>query len=79
MFDLYNEPHPDTVMNTSEAWMCWRDGGYCPGIGWKTAGMQTLVDAIRYTGAENILLLVFTEFSVITIYFILPGPDYLEQ
>jgi endoglucanase len=42
-FDLYNEPHDIT-------WKCWRDG--CKlGEGWRTAGMQTLVDAVRSTGA----------------------------
>lgn len=43
IFDLYNEPH-------SISWRCWRDGCVLPD-GWRAAGMQTLVDAVRSTGA----------------------------
>jgi endoglucanase len=42
-FDLYNEPH-------DISWKCWRDGCVMPG-GWRAAGMQTLVAAVRATGA----------------------------
>jgi endoglucanase len=42
-FDLYNEPH-------DIGWKCWRDGCTLP-EGWRTAGMQTLVGAVRSTGA----------------------------
>ena len=42
-FDLFNEPHDIT-------WECWRDGCMLE-EGWRTAGMQTLVDAVRSTGA----------------------------
>ena len=42
-FDLYNEPH-------DISWKCWRDGCVMPG-GWRSAGMQTLVAAVRSTGA----------------------------
>jgi endoglucanase len=44
-FDLYNESH-------SISWQCWRDGCLVPG-GWRTAGMQTLVDAVRSSGARQ--------------------------
>ena len=43
VFDLYNEPH-------DISWQCWRYGCLLPG-GWRAAGMQTLVDAVRSTGA----------------------------
>jgi endoglucanase len=43
LFDLYNEPH-------SIDWQCWLNGCVLP-EGWRTAGMQTLVDAVRATGA----------------------------
>jgi endoglucanase len=43
IFDLYNEPH-------GISWRCWRDGCLLP-EGWRAAGMQTLVDAVRSTGA----------------------------
>ena len=43
IFDLYNEPH-------DISWLCWRNGCMLP-EGWRSAGMQTLVDAVRSTGA----------------------------
>jgi len=57
VFDLFNEPYPDRAASTTtQAWQCWRDGGTCPGIGYQVAGMQDLVDAIRATGAKNLIL-----------------------
>jgi hypothetical protein len=57
VFDLFNEPYPDrATATTTQAWQCWRDGGTCPGIGYEVAGMQDLVDAVRATGAKNVLL-----------------------
>ncbi|MBZ9642196.1 cellulase family glycosylhydrolase [Streptomyces sp. PSKA30] len=57
VFDLFNEPYPDRATSTAEqAWTCWRDGGSCPGIGYRVAGMQDLIDAIRATGAKNLIL-----------------------
>lgn len=45
IFDLYNEPF-------SIDWRCWRNGCLLPS-GWRTAGMQELVDAIRSQGADQ--------------------------
>ena len=45
VFDLYNEPHEIT-------WECWREGCTMPD-GWRAAGMQTLVDAVRSSGARQ--------------------------
>ena len=45
IFDLYNEPH-------DISWQCWRSGCVLP-EGWRTAGMQALVDAIRSAGADQ--------------------------
>jgi len=45
VFDLYNEP-----WNIS--WSCWLHGCYVAG-GWKTAGMQELVDDVRAAGATQ--------------------------
>ncbi|MFJ4624084.1 cellulase family glycosylhydrolase [Streptomyces sp. NPDC088812] len=57
VFDLFNEPYPDrATATTAEAWQCWRDGGTCSGIGYEVAGMQDLVDAVRSTGATNLIL-----------------------
>jgi hypothetical protein len=58
VFDLFNEPYPDRATSTTaQAWQCWRDGGTCPGIGYEVAGMQDLVDAVRATGAKNVIML----------------------
>ena len=59
VFDLFNEPYPDAAGNWSDpaaAWTCLRDGGTCTGIDYEVAGMQTLVDAVRATGATNVLM-----------------------
>jgi endoglucanase len=57
VLDLFNEPYPDRATSTADqAWACWRDGGTCPGIGYEVAGMQDLVDAVRGTGATNVIL-----------------------
>ncbi len=49
IFDLYNEPH-------DISWACWRDGCTTSG-GWQAAGMQSLVDAVRSTGATQPIML----------------------
>jgi endoglucanase len=49
LFDVYNEPR-------TLSWPCWRDGCMTPD-GWLTAGMQSLVDAIRSTGAKQPIML----------------------
>lgn len=59
IFDMYNEPH-------DVSWEVWRNGGEVdernsdPARGlhltYRTPGMQALLDAIRATGAKNIVL-----------------------
>src|SRR5579884_2617022 len=44
-FDLFNEPH-------DISWSCWRDGCATP-AGWRAAGMQQLIDAVRGAGATQ--------------------------
>lgn len=56
VLELFNEPWPDHNQETDEAWRCWRDGGHCPGFPYEAAGMQELLDAVRSTGAENVVL-----------------------
>ena len=59
VFDLFNEPYPDAANNwadMTEAWTCLRDGGNCTGITYAVAGMQSLVNAVRATGATNVLM-----------------------
>jgi hypothetical protein len=53
-FELFNEP-----FRTS--WSCWLKG--CTEHGYKTAGMQQLVNAVRFTGARNVLLVAGISWS----------------
>jgi endoglucanase len=63
IFDLFNEPYPDFAAETdgapdyTEGWQCWLNGGTCTGIGYQVAGMQSMVNAVRSTGASNVLML----------------------
>ena len=57
IFELFNEPFPDNQQNSTAAWTCWRDGGTCSGVSFQAAGMQSLVNAVRGTGATNVLAL----------------------
>ncbi len=56
IFDLYNEPY-------TTSWSCWKNGSTAPGaspcsdVSFAVAGMQTLVNTVRATGATNILML----------------------
>jgi hypothetical protein len=58
IFDLFNEPYPQAFINSeSAAWRCWLDGGSaCPGLGYQAVGMQTLLNAVRSTGARNVVM-----------------------
>jgi endoglucanase len=60
IFDLFNEPHPGSVLGSETAsWQCWLKGGSAcgPGFQYKVAGMQTLVNTVRATGAKNMIML----------------------
>ena len=60
IFDLFNEPYPERADNSNETegWQCWLHGGNaCVGIPYRAAGMQTLVTAVRSTGASNVIML----------------------
>jgi endoglucanase len=48
LFELYNEPH-------DVSWPVWQSGG-ATSEGWNAAGMQQLYDAVRATGAENVVI-----------------------
>jgi hypothetical protein len=49
MFELYNEPH-------DIQWKVWKSGGDT-GMGWDAVGMQQMYDAVRATGAENLVVI----------------------
>jgi endoglucanase len=60
IFDLFNEPYPDRALSTeAAAWACWLNGGSSctAGISYPVAGMQTLVNTVRATGASNVIML----------------------
>ncbi len=58
VFDLFNEPYnSQTDGNTANVWNCWKTGSPCNGIGYPVAGMQQMVNAVRSTGATNVLML----------------------
>lgn len=59
IFDLFNESYPEIADhgNETEGWQCWLYGGNCAGIPYQVAGMQSLVNAVRSTGAENVIML----------------------
>lgn len=60
IFDLFNEPYPDSALpSQAAAWECWWKGGSScsPGISYTAAGMQTLVNTVRATGADNVIML----------------------
>jgi len=59
VFDLFNEPYPEYADHNIPAagWRCWLHGGNCVGFSYNVAGMQTMVNAVRSTGANNVLML----------------------
>jgi len=65
VFDLFNEPFASRAdnNNTTEGWQCWLNGGTCAGINYQVAGMQAMVNAVRGTGANNVIMLGGEEFS----------------
>jgi endoglucanase len=64
VFDLFNEPYASRATgNTTTGWQCWENGGTCSGISYQVAGMQQMVNAVRSTGANNVLMLGGEEYS----------------
>jgi hypothetical protein len=69
IFDLFNEPFPDSNSNSAAAWSCLKNGGSCPGVTtsqgvpYQAAGMQSLVDAIRATGSTNIIMVPGVQYT----------------
>ena len=64
IFDLFNEPYASRATGSATTgWQCWLSGGTCPGISFQVAGMQSMVNAVRSTGATNVLMLGGEEYS----------------
>jgi endoglucanase len=58
ILDLFNEPYPERATGSATSgWTCWRDGGTCAGIPYQVAGFQSLVNAVRATGATNVIMI----------------------
>jgi len=47
----------DQAAGATAGWTCWLNGGTCSGITYQVAGMQAMVNAVRSTGATNVLML----------------------
>lgn len=54
MYELFNEP---ALYATPDNWRLWRDGGNDPEGGEPIVGMQTLINAVRNTGSQNVLII----------------------
>jgi len=65
VFEPFNEPFPDANKDSDAAWQCWRDGCMTSSrdATYQAAGMQSLVRAIRDTGADHLILLGGVQFS----------------
>jgi endoglucanase len=58
VFDLFNEPYVERATGSEDTgWTCWLSGGTCNGVGYQVAGMQSMVNSIRATGATNVIML----------------------
>lgn len=67
LFDLYNEPYFWWIAPGQHEWELWRDGGtitqyvtgaepYQVSYAWQSAGMQAMLNAVRKTGATNVVI-----------------------
>lgn len=59
IFDLFNEPYPNHNTESAASWTCDLEGsagGTCKGFHYQAAGMQQLLDAVRSTGATNVVM-----------------------
>ncbi len=66
IFDLFGEPFPEITsdwVSTNADWNCLLTGDACQGLGSSVAGMQDLVDAVRSTGAQNVVTVPGLNFS----------------
>jgi endoglucanase len=64
VFDLFNEPFPNSNQDTAAAWQCWKSATTCSGFRYSAVGMQDLVNTVRgiergfqWAGASNVIML----------------------
>ena len=57
MFELFNEPFVGNSKASDDDWTCWSNGTSCNGLSFQPAGQRELVEAIRRTGASNVVLM----------------------
>jgi hypothetical protein len=63
IFDLFNEPYPDSNRDTTAAWSCVLNGGTCDGVSFRAAGMQQLVNVVRDNGATQPLMIAGPQYA----------------
>ena len=63
IFDLFNEPFPDSNSASTAAWTCLQNGGTCPGVAYTAVGTQSLVNTIRATGSTNIIMVPGVQYT----------------
>jgi endoglucanase len=63
VFDLFNEPYPDSNQDTAAAWSCVLNGGTCRGVSFQAAGMQQLVNVVRAAGATHPLMIAGPQYA----------------
>jgi len=63
IFDLFNEPYPDSNSDSTAAWTCLLNGGTCPGVSYPAVGTQSLVTAIRAAGSTNIIMVPGVQYT----------------
>ena len=56
LYDIYNEPHPDSSLGNPQKWQVWLNGGATSNTPSQTPGMQNLLNAIRTAGSNNVVL-----------------------
>jgi aryl-phospho-beta-D-glucosidase BglC (GH1 family) len=60
IFDLFNEPYPNDNTDSAASWTCdlkGSAGGTCSGFSYTAVGMQAMLDAVRATGATNVVMI----------------------
>lgn len=65
IFDLFNEPFPDSNTDATGAWQCWAatTTSSCPGVAYPVVGMQGMLNAVRAAGATNFVMLGGIEYA----------------